>query len=159
MPKLTTTQLVISFAVLALATVAPAQTSPDTKLEQGAIARVKATLVSQLQPGTPKVTLEYYLQTQTGGGAKIKWEMNDCGEQTGDPADRNMTDPPICVEADVEPARGGVLTLFIAVGSDKTGIKGKPTVFYISFKDAQGTTMELRRLSQIPLELQNAPGS
>ncbi len=156
MLRLTTTLMVI----LCTATVlAHAQTSPDSKLEQAAITRAKATLVSQLQPGAPKVTLEYYLQTQTGGGAKIKWEMNDCGEQTGDPADRNIVDPPTCVEADVEPARGGKLTVFIAVGSAKTGIKGKPKVFYISFKDAKGTVKELRRLSQIPLEMQNAPGS
>jgi hypothetical protein len=145
--------------VCAAAALAVAQIGPDSKLEQAAIARAKATLVSQLQPGTPKVTLEYYLQTQTGGGAKIKWEMNDCGEQTGDRADRNIVDPPTCVEADVEPARGGKLTVFIAVGSVKTGIKGKPNVFYISFKDAQGIVKELRRLSQIPLEMQNAPGS
>ncbi len=131
----------------------------DSKLEQAAIAKVKSTLVSQLHPGMPKVTLEYYLQTQSGKDAKIKWEMNDCGEATGDPADRNIADPPTCVEADVTNAHGDTAVLFVAVGSVKTGVKGKPKVFSISFKDAQGNTKELRRIGQIPLEFENASGS
>lgn len=135
-----------------------AQDGANAKRDAAAITRVKNMLVSDLQPGNPKVALEYFLQTQAGRDAKISWEVNDCGEQTGDPVYRH-TDPPICVEADVEPARGGSLVLMIAVGTSKTGIKGKPTVFSISFKDAQGTMKELRRLSQIPLELQNSSGS
>ncbi len=147
----------IVLAVVCLGMFAAAQSDP--KLEQAAIAKVKNTLVSQLQPGMPKVGLEYYLQTQSANDAKIKWEMNDCGEQTGDPADRNIADPPTCVEADVTNAHGDMAVLFVAVGTAKTGIKGKPKVFSISFKDAKGRTKELQRIGQIPLEFANASGS
>ncbi len=131
----------------------------DARFEQEAIAKVKNTPVSQLQPGMPKVALEYYLQTQSGKDAKIKWETNDCGESTGDPADRNIADPPTCVEADITNAHGDTAFLFIAIGTAKTGIKGKPKVFSISFKDAQGKTQELRRIGQIPLAFAEASGS
>lgn len=149
--------LKLGTVVLVAALAATAQTDP--KADDAAIARVKNTMVSQLQPGMQKVTLEQYLQTQSGGGSTIKWEVNDCGEQTGDPANRDITNPPICVEADVTNTRGATATLFIAVGTAKTGTKGKPKVFSISFKDAKGRIKELRRIGQIPLEFGNDSGS
>lgn len=148
---------IIIIVAISIAVTVFAQTG--SKSEQQAIAKIKATSVSELQPGMPKVELERYLLTQSGKDVKIKWEVNDCGEQTGDPADRNITDPPICVEADVTNAHGDTAYLFIAVGSAKIGIKGKPKVFSISFKNANGKTKELRRIGQIPLEFINASGS
>ncbi len=146
-----------TFVIVFDALTAAAQTDP--KADDAVIARVKNTMVSQLQPGMQKVTLEYYLQTQSGAGATIKWEVNDCGDQTGDPANRDITDPPICVEADVTNQRGATAYLFIAVGSAKTGVKGKPRLFSISFKDSKGNMKELRRIGQIPLEFGNDSGS
>ncbi len=150
----------IQFVILCAA-VAMSQTSPQKPAfnSQEAIARVKNTMVSQLQPGMQKVTLEYYLKTQSGTGARITWEVNDCGEQTGDPANRDVNDPPICVEADVTNEHGETATLFVAVGTVKTGIKGNPKVFFISFKHSSGEVKELRRIGQIPLEFSNESGS
>ncbi len=149
----------LRFGTIVLCAALAASAYTDPKADEATIAKVKNTPVSQLQPGMQKVSLEYYLQTQSGAGATIKWEVNDCGEQTGDPADRNIADPPICVEADVTNQRGATAYLFIAIGTAKTGVKGKPKVFSISFKDSKGNTKELRRIGQIPLEFGNDSGS
>jgi hypothetical protein len=41
--------------------------------------RVKTLLTSSSDRALPKVTLEFFLKYE-GGGAPIKWEMNDCRE-------------------------------------------------------------------------------
>src|ERR1700686_2151911 len=76
-----------------------AQPPAGEKTDQAAIQQAKRVLVSSLDSTLPKVSLEFFLNYESGG-ADIRWEVNDCGEQTGNPATDRGTDTPICVEAD-----------------------------------------------------------
>ena len=46
-----------------------------------------------------------------GGGAPIKWEVNDCGEQTANRASDRGRDSPMCVEADFDTKDPAALVL------------------------------------------------
>ena len=129
-----------------------AQSPPQSKRDKTAIQRAKSTLVSSLDNRLPKVTLEFFLKEE-GKGAPIAWEVNDCGEQTGNPADE-ISDVPTCVEADMSLKDGRSVTLFVAVGTAKHGISGSPTLFgSVDVTDQNGMVHPLRHLSDLPVEL------
>src|SRR5512143_2448191 len=92
----------LTFVALLLITVlACAQATPQmSKRDKLAIDKAKTVLVSMFDKNLPKVTLEYFL-TSESDGRKIEWEVNDCGEQTGNPAVDRGRDFPLCVEARV----------------------------------------------------------
>lgn len=64
--------------------------------EKKAIAQVKATPASKIDPNLPVLPYEQWVRNLAGKDAKIQWELNDCGEGTGGPADRDR-DMPLCV--------------------------------------------------------------
>lgn len=144
--------LSLCFSLLTLALWAQGPTI--SKAEQAAIQRAKTTLVSSLDNSLPKVTLEFFLNYESGG-ADIRWEVNDCGEQTGNPADRG-SDSPMCVEADFAKDQTTV-TVSVSVGTFKKGVSGAPALFYISVQDSSGKSRSLRRLGELPKELHRPP--
>lgn len=64
--------------------------------EKKAIAQVKATLASKIDTSLPEQPYEKWVQNLAGKDAKIEWELNDCGEGSGGPADEER-DMPLCV--------------------------------------------------------------
>jgi ankyrin repeat protein len=66
--------------------------------EKRAVALVKATSVTVIDADQPNQPFEEWLRQLAGIGAKFEWELNDCGEQSGGPADRER-DLPLCVGA------------------------------------------------------------
>lgn len=125
--------------------------SPETKEEKAAIDRAKSLLVSSLDDRLPKITLEQFLAYE-GDGAEIHWEVNDCGEQTGDPeADRDR-DFPMCVEADFDVHHRAV-SVFIAIGTSKKGPLGNPALFSASITDQDGKIHSVPRLGDLPKDL------
>ncbi len=102
----------------------------------------------------PKVTLEFFLKYESSG-APIRWEATDCGQQSGDAsADRDDRDRdiPTCVEADFDANRRAV-NLMVAVGSMKKGLSKTPALFSATVTDIDGQLHSLRRLSDLPKEL------
>lgn len=87
--------------------------------EKIAIKKVKTTLTSEIEKGRPAIPFEVWLQNLAGKDAKMKWELNDCGEGTGGPADRER-DMPLCVgvRADLPDGRYLDAELGVASGSD-----------------------------------------
>jgi hypothetical protein len=124
---------------------------PPDKKEADAIKRVKALLVSSLDRTLPKVTLEFFLEYE-GGGAPIKWEVNDCVEKSRDTVVDHGPDS-ICVEADVALKDGRAAAVFISVGTSERGPMDVPAVYDVRVTDAGGTTHRLDRLSDLPVEL------
>jgi hypothetical protein len=59
----------------------------EPAFEKRAIEIAKRLPVSELEPGMPKQALSEWLRKAAGPGAKLEWELNDCGEQTGSAAD------------------------------------------------------------------------
>lgn len=64
--------------------------------ERKAIAQVKATPASDIDPCLPPISYEKWFRSLAGNGAKIKWDFNDCGEGTGNSSD-NGSDMSLCV--------------------------------------------------------------
>jgi hypothetical protein len=141
--------LCLSFMLLASFTWA--QTSGADKTEQAAIQHAKNTLVSSLDNSMPKVSLEFFLNYESGG-ADIHWEVNDCGEQSGNPAADRGSDSPMCVEADFAKDQIGV-TVLVSVGTFKSGPSGTPALFNVTVQGPSGKIHTLRRFGDLPKEL------
>jgi hypothetical protein len=127
-----------------------AQPSAGEKTDQAAIQRAKSVLVSSLDSSLPKVSLEFFLNYESGG-EDIRWEVNDCGEQTGNPATDRGTDTPMCVEADFAKDQTDV-TVLVSVGTFQKGPSGKPALFGVTVHGPSGRVHSLR-LGDLPKEL------
>jgi hypothetical protein len=110
------------------------------KTERGAIQRVKTLLVSSLDRSLSKATLEFFLKYE-GEGA-IKWEVNDCGEQTGRVAVDHGSDSPMCVEAAIDLKDGHAATVPVSVGTFKRGPVDVPAVSAVRITDHGLTLLE-----------------
>jgi hypothetical protein len=95
------------------------------------IAYAKRIRVSSLDPTLPKQPIEIWLKSIVGSKAVLSWEVNDCGEQTGVAGDGSSVNPPLCAEVDAKLTDGRKVGILIAVGTHKSGLKGKPNLFYI----------------------------
>lgn len=127
-----------------------AQSSADHKRDEAAIQYAKRVLVSSLDRGLPSVTLEYFLKYESSGAA-IHWEVNDCGEQTGDPATDRDRDLPLCVEADFDVEQRSV-TVAVAIGTFQKWPSGAPSLFYATITIG-GKVHSIRQLGGLPKEL------
>jgi len=137
--------------LILLATFPLSAQSPDSKAEKAAIERAKAVLVSSLDDRLPKITVEYFLDYESEG-AEIHWEVNDCGEQSGNPEADKDRDFPMCVEADFDVNHRAV-SVSIAIGTSKKGPSGNPALFSVSITDPDGKSHPVPRLGDLPKEL------
>ena len=94
--------MILSLWILLLTVCLWSQTPSTNKTEKAAIRRAKSLVVSSFDRSLPNVSLEFFLKSE-GGGAPIKWEVKDCGEQNGNSATDDRRTPPMCVEADLKP--------------------------------------------------------
>lgn len=128
-----------------------AQSSPADKAEQSTIARVKKFQASSIDALLPKVSLEFFLRYESEG-SPIHWEVNDCGEQTGNPSVDQGRNFPTCVEADFDVHHRSV-SIVISVGTSKAGERDTGGFFSGSITDADGTSHAIQRLSDLPARL------
>jgi hypothetical protein len=118
--------------------------------------RVKKLSVSELDATLPKETLVAWTTRIAGPKGKVFWEVNDCGQQSGDPAADEGRDMPACVQASIFVPDGREFGMLITVGTWEKGFVGKPTVRQVYWAEGQ-QTHNLKRLSQIPAEIKNGP--
>ena len=116
------------------------------------IQRVKTLSISSLDRSLPKVRLEFFLKYE-GEGAPIKWEVNDCGEQTRDTPVDHGRDSAMCVQAEIGLTDGRAATVLISVGTLKRGPVDVPSVYGARVTYPGGTIRRLDRLSDLPVEL------
>ena len=128
-----------------------AQSSPADKAEQSTIADAKKILVSSVDARLPKVSLEFFLNYESEG-SPIRWEVNDCGEQTGNPSADQGRNFPVCVEADFDVHHRSV-SVMIAVGTSSRKDPDTPGFFSGSITDPDGTSHAIRRLGDLPAQL------
>jgi hypothetical protein len=118
--------------------------------ESKAIDAAKNAIVSEVDRTLPKTTFARWLRDVAGPHAETKWEVNDCGEQTGNPELDKGRDFPMCVQVHV--ALGGKRDLYLAlaVGTFKRGVTpGPPSFFYGYVIEAAGTPKWLKNLGQV----------
>jgi hypothetical protein len=147
---------ILSVVPLLLSVGVLAQGPSAGKTEVGAIRRVKTLPVSSLDRDLPKVTLEFFLKYE-GEGAPIKWEVNDCGEQTQGAAVAHGRDAAMCVGAYIGLKDGRTATVLVSVGTFKKGPVDVPTIHGVRVAYPEGTIHRLDRLSDLPVELHRPP--
>jgi hypothetical protein len=109
----------------------------------------KKYLVSEIEPNVPQMMFADWFQQTVGQVAKVEWDINDCGEQTGTSADRGR-DFPMCVEAKSVKAGFIYISVTIQFGTFKRGImKIKPIVRSITVGEEIGGNW-IDKLSDLP---------
>ncbi len=144
---------VSSLAIALMIIVAPAfsQTPSREKADREAIEYAKSIPVSTLDRTLPRVTLQFFLDNESSG-ARIAWEVNDCGEQTGAPDVDRGRDFPMCVEAEVFLKDQRSLNVSVVVGTFNKGVNGEPIVWSVLLTGNDGEVRSIK-LRDIPVEL------
>ena len=115
-----------------------------------AIAAAKAASVHQLDRSMSDTPFAKWLRGVVGPQARITWEVNDCGEQTGNPEVDRGRDFPICVEAQAGLESKRTLSISLSVGTFKTGVKaGSIRLAYAVLVLPDGSAKPIGKLSQI----------
>jgi hypothetical protein len=100
----------------------------------------------------PKTAFLGWFRNVVGADAKITWEINDCGEQTGDPVVDQGRDFPVCFEISAVLPDRRIVGVAIAVGTEKKGLSGAPAVYNI-YIDTDKGTLHIKRLRDLPQAL------
>src|SRR5262245_7481516 len=90
--------LISSLSYRAADHVSPAQDRDSVIIET-----VKHIPVSRLDSTLSDTMFETWIRQFVGDSTMLRWEVNDCGEQTGIPAVDTANDLPTCVEVDGRP--------------------------------------------------------
>ena len=123
-----------------------------------AIAAAKNTSVHRLDSSLPDKPLEEWLQGVVGPQSQITWEVNDCGEQTGNPEVDKGRDFPMCAEAQVTLKQKSTLYVSVSVGTFKTGVQpGSVGLAYVVIMGPRGPARSVRKLSQVPEAIKQSP--
>jgi hypothetical protein len=135
-------------AVALLVTVAAILQAPP---EGAAISEAKNAIVRDLDNVLAPVRFETWLRGLVGPQAEMKWEVNDCGEQTGTAADP-ARDLPMCAGVQVGISGGRRLSLALLVGSQTRGVTVGPLRFYQgSISGPKGSPdVSIVKLSELP---------
>jgi hypothetical protein len=116
--------------------------------ESRIISHGKGIRVSKLDNRLPRQRFDWWLQQVVGLKAKLHWEANDCGEQTGAAGGDANRDIPTCVEVEARLSSGSRLVVTIVVGSVQTGITKNPTLKN-AFIENHGDFHTVKRLSDL----------
>lgn len=123
-----------------------------------AITAAKSASAHRLDPSLPERPLEKWLRQAVGPQARIAWEVNDCGEQTGNPEVDKGRDFPMCAEAQI--ALPGKRTLYVSfsVGTVKAAVRAGSVRFaYAVIEQPHGPAKSIRKLSQVPEAIKATP--
>lgn len=141
----------IAQAITIYATYIPKAVSPDPLAAQdaAAIRAAKQVIVQQLAPAAPRLPFEVWLQDVTRVSTAT-WEVNDCGEQSGDPAQDKGRDFPMCAEVAVILSGQRELHVALGVGTFHKGVVGLPHFRSAHLKKPDGSIQWIDRLLDIP---------
>jgi hypothetical protein len=121
-------QYVLLFMLLGLNSTAVQNPASDAK----AIEAAKHTSVRQIEKSLPDKPFEKWLRDLIGPQAQMVWEVNDCGEQSGNPEIDKGRNFPMCVSALVDLPSGRKLDVQLVVGTFKSGVKTEPASFNLA---------------------------
>ena len=95
--------------------------------EDDAIEMVQTIPTSQIEAGMPTQPFEAWMQNLAGKDAELKWSLNDCGEGSGGPADKER-DMPLCVSVNAKLPDGRWLDVSLGVANASDLESGHPPV-------------------------------
>jgi hypothetical protein len=129
-------------------------TSAAPSREAHALAYARRLPVIRLDPQLRREPFEPWLRKVVGPTARLSWSVNDCGEQTGTPADRGR-DFPMCAEVTATRRDGVTVTIAIQVGSFKRGVTGSPALRSVALQRG-ADVVDVSTLRELPLRLARA---
>jgi hypothetical protein len=142
--------IIVIFFVSTLITPAYSQTSArDRRL----ITYARGLDVSRLDRTLPHRRFEPWFRSLVGTKARITWEINDCGEQSGNPMDGSSINPPLCAQVQGSLPDSREVSVLILVGTHKAGRTGKPIIWSMSLVD-KGAVKYPAKLREIRALLQ-----
>jgi len=140
-------------AILLVLCAAALAQDPNAARDAELITAAKQVSVHKLDNVLPDLSFEAWLAKESGSDATYHWEVNDCGEQSGNPNDTGPV--PVCVQVDSTLKDGREIVIFLADDRPKNAAKDATPDWKIFF--AQLTTphekINLRRLSDLPAAL------
>ncbi|MBI3579563.1 MAG: hypothetical protein HY089_09175 [Ignavibacteriales bacterium] len=125
--------------------------------EDAAIKYAKNVSVAKLDSNLTAKPLAQWLREIIGKDATMQWELNDCGEQTGNPVVDRERDMPACVGLDVDLMDGRKVSMTIIIGTHKKGVFGSPEIYYISIESNKGSH-SVKRLGELEKTLHYPSG-
>lgn len=140
-----------TFKILALMLLLTCPAHPQITQED-AIDLLEQYPAARLDSLLPKGAFLGWFRNVVGSDAKITWEINDCGERTGVPSVDQERDIPVCFEISALLPDRRVVGVAIAVGTEKKGLSGSPTVYNI-YIDAGRGTLHIKQLRDLPQAL------
>jgi hypothetical protein len=126
----------------------PGQTPTSTDV--ALIEAVRSTVAREFDSHLPPLSFEEWLKGTVGSQARTQWEVNDCGEQTGNPALDRGRDSPKCVQFRAELEGGRALILLLSAGSQRRQPASLPGYHFGVLTLPRGGQLEIRRLSDLP---------
>jgi hypothetical protein len=91
------------------------------------------------------------LRDVVGPQTKIVWEVNDCGEQSGNPEFDKGRNFPMCVSASIDLAVNRKLDVALVVGTFKSGVSTGPASFHhAAIVTPSGQIESVKSLSMLP---------
>jgi hypothetical protein len=125
----------------------PGQTLTTT--EGALIEAVRSTVAREIDPQLPSVSFEGWLTSVIGSQARVWWEVNDCGEQTGNPALDRGRNFPRCVQARAELTGNRALFVVLSTGPQQQQPGGVPGLHFAVLIPMAGRQVEIRRLTDL----------
>jgi hypothetical protein len=125
--------------------------------DQPAIRHARQALAQDIDPTLPRNSFDDWLRALVGPAARVTWETNDCGEQTGNPALDRGRDFPVCAEVRADLSANRTLRISLIVGTVAKGVSGKPGFFSATFDGPGGPLQDLRTLPQVQATVRTAP--
>ena len=95
--------------------------------------------------------LASWLRQSAGHDVRMTWEVNDCGEQTGDPDVDTERDIPLCVEADLYVPGGGEGMVMVQVGTESRAPDGDPVLRGLAVRpNSRSDWQDFEHLRELP---------
>ena len=132
-------------AMVALGTLPGQTTTSDAALVEA----VRSTVAREIDPALPPTSFDAWLTSVLGSQVRVEWEVNDCGEQTGNPALDRGRDFPTCVQLRAELAGGRSVILVLLAGSQRQQPAGAPGFHSGMVIQPGGRQLEIRRPGEI----------
>jgi hypothetical protein len=113
--------------------------APYDVLAKRAVEATQGSSVHAIDTTLADARFDEWFRKAVGPDAKISWELNDCGESSGSPAD-SARDLPACVEVSADWGDGRTAAVSLLVGSERSGIDLPLGVFYAFAAQGDSTT-------------------
>ena len=117
-----------------------------------AIEQVQKFSAAELEKGLPKVSFSDWFAKLAGEETKVKWEVNACGEQTGNPKVDAGRDLPACVSAWAELPDNREVLVSVIVGTFGKGFLGQPRLRIVAVRTGE-KWKPVKRLAHLAKEI------